>query len=109
MKGLNGLEATRRINEEFPKVRVVILSMHQNEEYFWQGSELPEGFPGEVGAPPATAALLARLGPFPFWRGRQPLGEALAPVYAAAAARGLDVLLGPAARSGGPGGDRDGR
>jgi len=76
---------------------------------FWQGGGLPEGFLGEVEPPPATAALLARLGPFPFWRGRQPLGEALAPVYAAAAARGLDVLLGPPARSGGPGGDRDPR
>ena len=59
---------------------------------FWQGGARPEDFPGEVEAPPATAALLARLGPFPFWRGRQPLAEALAPVYAAAAARGLDVL-----------------
>ena len=36
MRGLNGLEATSRITKEFPKVRVVILSMHQNEEYFWQ-------------------------------------------------------------------------
>jgi DNA-binding NarL/FixJ family response regulator len=36
MKGLNGLEATARISREFPNVRVVILSMHQNEEYFWQ-------------------------------------------------------------------------
>jgi uncharacterized Zn finger protein len=76
---------------------------------FWQGSELPQDYPGEIEPLPATAALLARLGPFPFWRGRQPLGEALAPVYTAAAARGLDVLLGPAARSGSPGGDRDAR
>src|SRR5690349_10540122 len=36
MRGLNGLEATSRITKEFPKVRVVILSMHQNDEYFWQ-------------------------------------------------------------------------
>jgi DNA-binding NarL/FixJ family response regulator len=36
MRGLNGLEATCRITKEFPKVRVIILSMHQNEEYFWQ-------------------------------------------------------------------------
>ena len=36
MKGLNGLEATSRITKDFPKTRVVILSMHQNEEYFWQ-------------------------------------------------------------------------
>ena len=74
---------------------------------FWQGSELPDDFLGEVEPPPANAALLARLGPFPFWRGRQPLGEALAPVYAGAAARGLDVLLGPATPSGSPGRNRD--
>jgi DNA-binding NarL/FixJ family response regulator len=36
MRGLNGLEATARITKIFPHVRVIILSMHQNEEYFWQ-------------------------------------------------------------------------
>jgi DNA-binding NarL/FixJ family response regulator len=35
MPGLNGLEATARIAKEFPTVRVVILSRHDNEEYFW--------------------------------------------------------------------------
>src|SRR5689334_2256089 len=35
MRGLNGLETTERITKEFPNVRVIILSMHQNEEYFW--------------------------------------------------------------------------
>jgi uncharacterized Zn finger protein len=61
---------------------------------FWQGSELPEGLLGEVEAPPVDAALLGRLGQFPFWRGRQPLAEAVAPVYHAASARGLEVFLG---------------
>jgi len=60
---------------------------------FWQGSELPEDFLGEVEAPPVAAALLARLGAFPFWRGRQPLTEAVTPVYHAASGRGLEVLL----------------
>jgi uncharacterized Zn finger protein len=60
---------------------------------FWQGSELPEGLLGEVEAPPVDAALLGRLGQFPFWRGRQPLAEAVAPVYHAASARGLEVFL----------------
>ena len=36
MRGLNGLEATARIKKLFPGTIVVILSMHQNEEYFWQ-------------------------------------------------------------------------
>lgn len=36
MAGLNGLEATARVAEKFPKVRVLILSMHKNEEYVLQ-------------------------------------------------------------------------
>ena len=33
MPNLNGMEATRRIVESYPRVRVVILSMHQDESY----------------------------------------------------------------------------
>jgi DNA-binding NarL/FixJ family response regulator len=36
MSGMNGLEATKRISKDFPEVRVVILSMHTNEEYVLQ-------------------------------------------------------------------------
>ena len=36
MPGLNGLEATARLTKTQPDVRVVILSMHQNEEYVRQ-------------------------------------------------------------------------
>jgi len=36
MHGLNGLDATARIRNQFPDVRVVILSMHSNEEYVFQ-------------------------------------------------------------------------
>lgn len=36
MPEMNGLEATARIAREFPKVRVIILSMHANEEYVYQ-------------------------------------------------------------------------
>jgi DNA-binding NarL/FixJ family response regulator len=35
MPGLNGLEATSRLSKEFPRVKVIILSRHENEEYFW--------------------------------------------------------------------------
>ncbi len=34
MPSLNGLEATERIIKTFPEVRVVILSRHDNEEYY---------------------------------------------------------------------------
>ena len=36
MPSLNGLEATRQIKKRFPEVKVVILTMHANEEYIFQ-------------------------------------------------------------------------
>ena len=36
MPGLNGLEATRQIKKHFPTIKVLILSMHTNEEYIFQ-------------------------------------------------------------------------
>ena len=33
MPGLNGLEATERMARDFPDVRIIVLSMHNNEEY----------------------------------------------------------------------------
>lgn len=33
MPGLNGLEAAARINQDIPQTRVIILSIHANEEY----------------------------------------------------------------------------
>lgn len=36
MPGLNGLEAVAHVTKEFPAVKVIILSMHANEEYVLQ-------------------------------------------------------------------------
>jgi DNA-binding NarL/FixJ family response regulator len=36
MPGLNGLEATARVVSEYPQIRVIILSMHADEEYVLQ-------------------------------------------------------------------------
>ncbi len=36
MPEMNGLEATARITREFPQIKVLILSMHANEEYVYQ-------------------------------------------------------------------------
>lgn len=36
MPGLNGLEAADRITRQWPQVRIVMLSMHENEEYLRQ-------------------------------------------------------------------------
>lgn len=35
MPGMNGLEAAARLTRDFPQIRVIILSMHANEEYVW--------------------------------------------------------------------------
>ncbi len=55
MRGLNGLEATARITRDYPEVKVVILSMHQNEEYFWQA--LKSGAVGYLLKKAATSEL----------------------------------------------------
>ena len=36
MSGMNGLEATMRVQRDHPEVKVIILSMHTNEEYVLQ-------------------------------------------------------------------------
>jgi uncharacterized Zn finger protein len=61
---------------------------------FWTGGALPEDFFGEVQVPPISAALLKRLGNFPFWRGKERFFDALEPVYTRASTRGLAVFLG---------------
>jgi two-component system response regulator NreC len=36
MPGMDGVEATRQIRARFPDIRVVVLSMHENEEYVFR-------------------------------------------------------------------------
>jgi DNA-binding NarL/FixJ family response regulator len=55
MPGLNGLEAAVRMAKEFPDVRVIILSMHPNEEYVWRA--LKAGAAGYLLKKAATAEL----------------------------------------------------
>jgi DNA-binding NarL/FixJ family response regulator len=55
MPGLNGLEAAARMAREFAEVRVIILSMHNNEEYYWRA--LKAGAAGYLLKKSATAEL----------------------------------------------------
>ena len=64
---------------------------------FWSGGEKPP--PGEVRVPDVPAALLERLGPFPFWRSAAPLAALLGPAYAQASRNALDVYLGVSPRA----------
>ncbi len=61
---------------------------------FWAGADLPADPFGEISIPVTAAALVRRLGRFPFWRGATSLIETVEPVYAQASPRGLDVVLG---------------
>ncbi len=64
---------------------------------FWQGeqalTEVPQQSYGTVVAPPVAAALLRRLGDFPFWRGEKSLLDGLTPSYSEASQKGLDLYL----------------
>lgn len=59
MPGLNGIEAVARITKEFPEVRVIIFSMHENEEYVWRA--LKAGAAGYLLKKEATSELEAAL------------------------------------------------
>ena len=59
MPGLNGLEATARITREFPSVRVIILSRHEEEEYYWHA--LKVGASGYLLKRAATTEMQAAL------------------------------------------------
>jgi len=59
MPGLNGLQALARITRDFPQVRVIILSMHPNDEYVLQA--LKSGASGYLLKRAATAELATAL------------------------------------------------
>jgi len=59
MPGLNGLEATERITKQFPSVKVIILSRHEDEEYYW--GALRAGAAGYLLKKAAIAELQAAL------------------------------------------------
>ena len=57
MPGLNGIETTLRLRKQFPKLRVIMLSMHANEEYVLQA--LHAGASGYLLKKSAVAELAA--------------------------------------------------
>jgi uncharacterized Zn finger protein len=59
---------------------------------FWRAGAVPSEDLPEPSTGPQAGALLTRLGAFPFWRGPEPLPDALVPVYERAAASALELL-----------------
>jgi uncharacterized Zn finger protein len=66
---------------------------------FWTMPPLPETLAGPLLAPAKSAALLRRLGPFPFWRGEVSPLEGLEPVYVAMETSALSALGGVSGES----------
>jgi uncharacterized Zn finger protein len=71
----------------------------EDPSIFWAMPPLPEMLAGPLLAPAKSAALLQRLGPFPFWRGEVSPLEALEPVYAAMGTSALRALGGVSGES----------
>ena len=59
MPGLNGLEATRQIKKRFPDMKILILTMHANEEYILQF--LKAGASGYLVKKAAPAELISAI------------------------------------------------
>jgi len=62
-------------------------------EAFWGKDAPPDNLLGEAFIPP-VAALVKRLGNFPFWRSEENFLEAMQRIYNRASAQGLEVFLG---------------
>ncbi len=71
----------------------------EDPSIFWAMPPLPEMLAGPLLAPAKSAALLQRLGPFPFWRGEVSPLEALEPIYAAMGTSALRALGGVSGES----------
>ncbi|OGP62024.1 MAG: hypothetical protein A2169_03305 [Deltaproteobacteria bacterium RBG_13_47_9] len=61
---------------------------------FWSGGSVSDDLLGEVLIPLVPAALLKRLGNFPFWRGEERFLDAIEPIYVQASPLGMNVFLG---------------
>src|SRR5690349_1745339 len=59
MPGLNGLETLRRVNHQFPRIHLVVLSMHNDETYLMQA--ITYGAEGYVLKESSASDLLAAI------------------------------------------------
>ena len=84
--------AVAQVAEPVPEIVLPPEPLAVDAASFWQGGTLPENLFGEVRTPPVNAALLKRLGNFPFWRGEENFAETMATIYSRASIHGLDIF-----------------
>lgn len=95
--GKRRAEASRSSTHIAPTAQAAAQPIDSAPRAYWVGAELPAESFGAISASPRSplqAALLKRLGSFPFWRGNERFFDALAPVYAQASQRACDALFG---------------
>lgn len=94
MRGMNGLELTAQIARTHPSVRVLVLSMHANQEYVLQA--IQNGAAGyllkDSGAEELETALCAVLNGEQYLSPKLVEGEAMAPLSSAREATPTSVL-----------------
>jgi uncharacterized Zn finger protein len=75
-------------------VEPVCEPLEASADGFWALGPDLDSLCGEARTPPAAAALVRRLGSFPFWRGENPILEELTPSFVAASLAALKVFEG---------------
>ena len=90
-----GLGAASSDQHNEPKPQAAPEPLQLSHDRFWgiPGAYL-DGSPAAVEIPRSSALQLRRLGAFPLYRGESPFLDTLNPIYEAATARGLEILLG---------------
>jgi uncharacterized Zn finger protein len=83
-----------KAQEAAPKTEIPAEPLPANPAEFWELGAVTDDVYGEAQTPPVTAALVRRLGKFPFWRGEKPLLEAVEAAYVDASAAGIKAFLG---------------
>ncbi|HLP16553.1 MAG TPA: SWIM zinc finger family protein, partial [Bacteroidota bacterium] len=61
---------------------------------FWHMGDLSQSSPGEMIIPALSAAVVKRLGPFPFWRGDRTLLETVESLYTGASVAVIETIPG---------------
>ncbi|NOT56529.1 MAG: hypothetical protein HOP18_18170 [Deltaproteobacteria bacterium] len=90
--GKKGKAATRPVPVKAPTLPPEPLTT--DVAAFWGRGPVSEDMWGAVRTPTTPAAVVKRLGNFPFWRGEEKFLSAIEPLYVNASARGEEVMLG---------------
>jgi uncharacterized Zn finger protein len=88
-----GKSAAGAATEAQPGITPVREPLTADASSFWAPPSIADDVWGPVEIPPVSAALLKRLGGFPFWRAPVRLVEALEPDYTRASQRGMEFFL----------------